>query len=42
MGLIRTTLLAGVYGVTGGLASVGVGAAYLAASTTLVDLTKDD
>ncbi|RYP21244.1 hypothetical protein DL765_002383 [Monosporascus sp. GIB2] len=42
MGFITTALRVGVWGVTGGVASVGVGAAYLAASTTLVDLTKDD
>ncbi|RYP70353.1 hypothetical protein DL769_004979 [Monosporascus sp. CRB-8-3] len=42
MGIITTALRVGAWGVTGGVASVGVGAAYLAASTTLVDLTKDD
>lgn len=42
MGLITTALKLGLWGATGGVASVGVGAAYLAASTTLVDLTKDD
>ncbi|KAI0013874.1 hypothetical protein F4779DRAFT_561679 [Xylariaceae sp. FL0662B] len=42
MGIIRTTLLTGLYGMTGGVAGVGAGMAYLAASTTLVDLTKDD
>ncbi|KAI1393807.1 uncharacterized protein F4822DRAFT_386016 [Hypoxylon trugodes] len=42
MGIIRTALLTGVYGVTGGVASVGAGMAYLAATTTLVDLTKSD
>ncbi|KAI1074486.1 hypothetical protein F5B20DRAFT_563458 [Whalleya microplaca] len=42
MGIIRTTFLTGLWGVTGGVASVGVGMAYLAASTSLIDLTKDD
>ncbi|KAI1505442.1 hypothetical protein F5X99DRAFT_368002 [Biscogniauxia marginata] len=42
MGLIRTTVLTGLLGAAGGVASVGAGAAYLAASTTLVNLTKDD
>ncbi|XXH05159.1 hypothetical protein Hte_011584 [Hypoxylon texense] len=42
MGIIRTALLTGVYGVTGSVASVGAGMAYLAATTSLVDLTKND
>ncbi|KAI0180086.1 hypothetical protein GGR52DRAFT_529658 [Hypoxylon sp. FL1284] len=42
MGIIRTALLTGVYGVTGGVASVGAGMAYLAASTSFHDLTKSD
>ncbi|RYP71015.1 hypothetical protein DL771_005110 [Monosporascus sp. 5C6A] len=42
MGIVTTALRVGFLGVTGGVVSVGVGAAYLAASTTLVDLTKDD
>ncbi|KAK9769135.1 hypothetical protein AB5N19_13566 [Seiridium cardinale] len=42
MGIIRTAVTAGLWGVTGGVASVGAGMAYLAAGTTLVDLTKND
>ncbi|KAI1397918.1 hypothetical protein F4819DRAFT_58259 [Hypoxylon fuscum] len=42
MGIIRTTLLTGIYGVTGGVASVGAGMAYLAATTSFLDLTKND
>jgi len=42
MGILRTTLKAGLYGVTGGLASVGAGMAYLSASTSIVDLNTDD
>ncbi|OTB06779.1 hypothetical protein M426DRAFT_318489 [Hypoxylon sp. CI-4A] len=42
MGIIRTALLTSVWGVTGSVASVGAGMAYLAASTTLVDITKND
>ncbi|KAL7626175.1 hypothetical protein AAE478_002945 [Parahypoxylon ruwenzoriense] len=42
MGIVRTALLTSFWGLTGGVASVGVGMAYLAASTTLVNLTKDD
>ncbi|KAK7746123.1 hypothetical protein SLS62_009502 [Diatrype stigma] len=42
MGLITTALKLGLWGATGGVASVGVGAAYIAASTRIVDLTKDD
>ncbi|KAI1097367.1 hypothetical protein F4804DRAFT_327825 [Jackrogersella minutella] len=42
MGIIRTALLTSVWSVTGGVASVGAGMAYLAASTSLVDLTKND
>lgn len=42
MGIITTALKLGLWGATGGVASAGVGAAYIAASTTLVDLTKDD
>ncbi|KAI1376743.1 hypothetical protein F4677DRAFT_417807 [Hypoxylon crocopeplum] len=42
MGIIRTAFLTSVWGVTGGVASVGAGMAYLAASTTIVDLTKSD
>ncbi|KAI2630853.1 hypothetical protein GGR54DRAFT_173589 [Hypoxylon sp. NC1633] len=42
MGIIRTALLTGIYGVTGSVASVGAGMAYLAAGTTLIDLTKND
>ncbi|KAI1771310.1 hypothetical protein F4818DRAFT_429683 [Hypoxylon cercidicola] len=42
MGIIRTALLTSIYGITGGVASVGAGMAYLAATTSLVDLTKND
>ncbi|KAI1343695.1 hypothetical protein F5Y15DRAFT_174810 [Xylariaceae sp. FL0016] len=42
MGIIRTALTLGLTGVAGGVASVSAGATYLAASTTLVNLTKDD
>ncbi|KAI1494806.1 hypothetical protein F5X96DRAFT_615479 [Biscogniauxia mediterranea] len=42
MGIIRTTLLTGLLGAAGGVASVGAGAAYLAANTAVVNLTKDD
>ncbi|CAJ2506254.1 Uu.00g003840.m01.CDS01 [Anthostomella pinea] len=42
MGIIRTTITAGLWGVTGGLASAAAGMTYLAASTTLVNITKDD
>ncbi|KAI1876444.1 hypothetical protein JX265_003970 [Neoarthrinium moseri] len=42
MGIIRTTLTAGLWGVTGGVASLGAGMAYLAAGTTLVPMSKSD
>ncbi|KAH6652191.1 hypothetical protein BKA67DRAFT_349911 [Truncatella angustata] len=42
MGIIRTAVTAGLWGVTGGVASVGVGMAYLASSTAIVDLSKTD
>lgn len=42
MGIIRTAVTAGLWGMTGGVASVGAGMAYIAAGTTLVDLTKSD
>ncbi|KAI0122852.1 hypothetical protein BJ170DRAFT_114844 [Xylariales sp. AK1849] len=42
MGVIRTTLVAGLWGVTGGVASIGAGMAYLTVGTTLVDLARDD
>lgn len=42
MGLVRTTLRLGVWGVTSGVAAVGAGMGYLTATTMLVDLTKDD
>jgi hypothetical protein len=42
MGIIRTTLTAGIWGVTGGVASIGAGMAYLSVGTTLVDITRND
>jgi hypothetical protein len=42
MGIIRTAVTASLWGITGGVASVGAGMAYLAAGTTLVDLTRND
>lgn len=42
MGILRKTFMTGVYGVTGGLASVGAGMAYLNATTSIVDLKNDD
>ncbi|KAK6855963.1 hypothetical protein PG995_008114 [Apiospora arundinis] len=42
MGILRATFKTGLYGVTGGLASVGAGMAYLSATTSIVDLSKDD
>ncbi len=42
MGIITTALRLSVWSATGSVASLGAGAAYLAASTTLVDLAKDD
>ncbi|KAI6092668.1 hypothetical protein F4821DRAFT_224596 [Hypoxylon rubiginosum] len=42
MGIIRTALLTSIYGVTGGVASVGAGMAYLATTTSIVELTKAD
>ncbi|KAI1769103.1 hypothetical protein GGR53DRAFT_475820 [Hypoxylon sp. FL1150] len=42
MGIIRTALLTSIYGVTGGVASVSARMAYLAATTSIVDLTKAD
>ncbi|KAI0455339.1 hypothetical protein F5B21DRAFT_194139 [Xylaria acuta] len=42
MGLLRTAVLTGLWGVGGGVASVGAGMAYLLAATSFVPLTKDD
>ncbi|KAH9903626.1 hypothetical protein F4778DRAFT_92014 [Xylariomycetidae sp. FL2044] len=42
MGIIRTTFLTSLLAAGGGAAGVGAGMAYLAAATTLVNLTKDD
>ncbi|KAK8100986.1 hypothetical protein PG999_011360 [Apiospora kogelbergensis] len=42
MGILRTAFKAGLYGVTGGLASVGAGMSYLSANTSIEDLNKDD
>ncbi|KAI8949617.1 hypothetical protein F4801DRAFT_552724 [Xylaria longipes] len=42
MGILRTAALAGLWGVGGGVASVGAGVAYLCAATSFVPLTKDD
>ncbi|KAI5860012.1 hypothetical protein GGS23DRAFT_599940 [Durotheca rogersii] len=42
MGIFRTALLTTAWGVAGSVAGLGTGMAYLAASTTLVDLAKDD
>ncbi|TRX89618.1 hypothetical protein FHL15_009527 [Xylaria flabelliformis] len=42
MGILRTAVLTGLWGVGGGVASVGAGMAYLLATTSFVPLTKDD
>ncbi|GAW22278.1 hypothetical protein EKO27_g7811 [Xylaria grammica] len=42
MGILRTAVLTGLWGVGGGVASVGVGMAYLWKATSVVPLTKDD
>ncbi|KAI1755499.1 hypothetical protein F4782DRAFT_527551 [Xylaria castorea] len=42
MGILRTAVLTGLWGVGGGVASVGAGMAYLLAGTSFVPLTKDD
>ncbi|KAI0118696.1 hypothetical protein GGR51DRAFT_554386 [Nemania sp. FL0031] len=42
MGIFRIAALAGLWGVGGGVASLGAGMAYLAAVTSFVPLTKDD
>lgn len=42
MGIIATALKLGLYTATGSAAGLGAGAAYVAASTTLVDLARDD
>ncbi|KAI0405385.1 hypothetical protein F4802DRAFT_180630 [Xylaria palmicola] len=42
MGILRKAVLTGLWGVGGGVASVGAGMAYLLTATSLVPLTKDD
>ncbi|KAI1826243.1 hypothetical protein F4861DRAFT_121099 [Xylaria intraflava] len=42
MGILRTAVLTGLWGVGGGVTSVGVGMAYLLGTSSLVPLTKDD
>ncbi|KAI0425928.1 hypothetical protein F5Y09DRAFT_320460 [Xylaria sp. FL1042] len=42
MGILRTAALTGLWGLGGGVASVGAGMAYILGTTTLVPLTKDD
>ncbi|KAK8066294.1 hypothetical protein PG997_013041 [Apiospora hydei] len=42
MGILRATFKTGLYGITGGLASVGAGMAYLGATTSIVDLKNED
>ncbi|KAI1354621.1 hypothetical protein F5Y01DRAFT_255539 [Xylaria sp. FL0043] len=42
MGILRKAAVTGLWGLGGGVASVGVGMAYLLANTSVVPLTKDD
>ncbi|KAI8626820.1 hypothetical protein F5Y19DRAFT_190680 [Xylariaceae sp. FL1651] len=42
MGILRKAALTGLWGVTGGVASLGAGMAFLTGTTNLVPLTKDD